>query len=74
MNYDPANLVMVIGEDIVQGVFNLSKYIVHTHAKKMGLCLKKTDQKRIYDYFAQGRHRRFKNKRLFLEKPLGREM
>ena len=33
VNYDPANLVMVSGEDIVQGVYTLRDYIVHTHAK-----------------------------------------
>lgn len=32
-NYDPANLVMVAGDDPVKGVFALAKYIVHTHAK-----------------------------------------
>ncbi|MCL5409126.1 MAG: sugar phosphate isomerase/epimerase [Candidatus Omnitrophica bacterium] len=33
VNYDPANLVMVAGDDPVKGVKILSKYIVHTHAK-----------------------------------------
>ena len=33
VNLDPANLVMVTGEDPVQAVHNLKKYIVHTHAK-----------------------------------------
>jgi sugar phosphate isomerase/epimerase len=33
VNLDPANLVMVTGDDPVQAVHNLSKYIVHTHAK-----------------------------------------
>ncbi len=32
-NYDPANLVMVAGDDPVKGVFTLRDYIVHTHAK-----------------------------------------
>ncbi|MEK6646021.1 MAG: sugar phosphate isomerase/epimerase family protein [Candidatus Firestonebacteria bacterium] len=70
VNYDPANLVMVIGEDIVQGVFNLSKYIVHTHAKD-GVMFKKTDPKRIYDYFAQGGIEDLRISDYFLEKPLG---
>ena len=30
---DPANLVMVTGDDPVQAVYNLKDYIVHTHAK-----------------------------------------
>ena len=33
VNLDPANLRMVSGEDPVQAVYNLQKYIVHTHAK-----------------------------------------
>mgnify|MGYP000867895754 CR=1 FL=1 len=33
VNYDPANLVMVAGDDPVQGVYTLKDYIVHTHAK-----------------------------------------
>ena len=33
VNYDPANLVMVIGSDAAKGVHVLKDYIVHTHAK-----------------------------------------
>ena len=33
VNLDPANLVMVTGDDPVQAVHNLKDYIVHTHAK-----------------------------------------
>lgn len=33
VNFDPANLVMVMGEDPAEGVHNLGEYIVHTHAK-----------------------------------------
>lgn len=33
VNYDPANLVMVAGDDPVAGVYTLKDYIVHTHAK-----------------------------------------
>lgn len=33
VNLDPANLVMVTGDDPEQAVFNLKDYIVHTHAK-----------------------------------------
>ena len=33
VNLDPANLVMVTGDDPVAAVNNLKKYIVHTHAK-----------------------------------------
>ena len=33
VNFDPANLVMVIGERPEEGISNLKDYIVHTHAK-----------------------------------------
>ena len=33
VNLDPANLVMVTGDDPAKAVINLQKYIVHTHAK-----------------------------------------
>lgn len=33
VNLDPANLVMVTGDDPAGAVYNLRKYIVHTHAK-----------------------------------------
>ena len=41
VNLDPANLVMVTGDDPVGAVYNLKDYIVHTHAKdgvKLGAC------------------------------------
>lgn len=34
---DPANLVMVTGDDPVQAVYNLKDYIVHTNAKDIML-------------------------------------
>ena len=33
VNYDPANLVMVAGDDPITGVGTLADYIVHVHAK-----------------------------------------
>lgn len=33
VNLDPANLIMVTGDDPVQAVYTLRDYIVHTHAK-----------------------------------------
>jgi len=47
VNLDPANLVMVIGENPADSVRNLKDYIVHTHAKD-GRMLQKTDPRRIY--------------------------
>lgn len=47
VNLDPANLVMCIGENPADAVYNLKDYIVHTHAKD-GKMLKKTDTRRLY--------------------------
>ena len=33
VNLDPANFVMVTGDDPVRAVYTLKDYIVHTHAK-----------------------------------------
>ena len=53
MNLDPANFVMVTGQDPVEAVYLLKDYIVHTHAKD-GVMLKKTSARVIYDHFADG--------------------
>jgi L-ribulose-5-phosphate 3-epimerase len=47
VNFDPANMVMVTGDDPIQGVYTLKDYIVHTHAKD-GIRLRKTDPREIY--------------------------
>lgn len=47
VNLDPANLRMVTGDDPVQAVHNLKKYIVHTHAKD-GNRLYETNPEYIY--------------------------
>lgn len=47
VNLDPANLVMVTGDDPVAAVHNLKRYIVHTHAKD-GVMLHKTNPEYIY--------------------------
>ena len=47
VNLDPANLVMVTGDDPVQAVYNLKDYIVHTHAKD-GIKLKDGNPEAIY--------------------------
>ena len=66
VNLDPANLVMVTGDDPAQAVYNLKDYIVHTHAKD-GVRLIERDPEIIYgivngDSGAE---------RAFLEVPLG---
>lgn len=47
VNMDPANLVMVTGDDPVQAVYTLKDYIVHTHAKD-GVKLLDRDPELIY--------------------------
>ncbi|WP_138754304.1 sugar phosphate isomerase/epimerase family protein [Paenibacillus sinopodophylli] len=50
VNFDPANMVMVTGDDPVQGVHILKDYIVHTHAKD-GVKLGHVDPRDVYgDY------------------------
>lgn len=52
VNYDPANLVMVTGDDPVKGVMTLGGHIVHTHAKD-GVMIRQGDPEAIYDAFAE---------------------
>ena len=47
VNLDPANLVMVVGDDPVGAVRILKEYIVHTHAKD-GVMVQKTNPEYIY--------------------------
>ena len=47
VNLDPANLVMVVGDDPVEAVHNLKDYIVHTHAKD-GKMLRKCNPEYLY--------------------------
>lgn len=47
VNMDPANLVMVTGDDPVEAVYRLKDYIVHTHAKD-GIKLAESDPEVIY--------------------------
>ncbi len=70
VNYDPANLVMVTGDDPVEGVHILKDYIVHTHAKD-GVMKKKDDPERIYNFFAEGGIEDLNLQDYFLETPLG---
>lgn len=67
VNLDPANLVMVTGDDPVQAVYNLKDYIVHTHAKD-GIKLLDVDPEIIYRVIKD--EREVKN-RPFKEVPLG---
>ncbi len=47
VNLDPANLVMVTGDDPVKAVYTLRDYIVHTHAKD-GIKLQDCPPEQIY--------------------------
>jgi sugar phosphate isomerase/epimerase len=53
INYDPANLVMVTGDDEVQGVYTAGSSIVHTHAKD-GCCNFHAGPEEVYALFAKG--------------------
>ena len=53
VNLDPANLVMVIGEDPVAAVSSLGPYIIHTHAKD-GRQLQPCNPREVYGAFADG--------------------
>ncbi|RAP74547.1 sugar phosphate isomerase/epimerase family protein [Paenibacillus montanisoli] len=49
VNFDPANMVMVTGDDPVQGVITLKDYIVHTHVKD-GKRLRVVDPRQVYGF------------------------
>lgn len=70
VNFDPANFVMVTGDDPVAAVHTLKDYIIHTHAKD-GIMLKKSDPQRVYDFFAEGGIGDLNLEELFREVPLG---
>ena len=68
VNLDPANLVMVVGDDPVEAVHNLKDYIVHTHAKD-GVMLERTKPEYIYGVIQ--RPEDIAGIRFFKEVPLG---
>lgn len=70
VNLDPANFVMVTGQDPVAAVELLGKHIVHTHVKD-GVMLRKTDPKIIYDHFATGGIEALNVADFFKEVPVG---
>lgn len=70
VNLDPANLVMVTGDDPVQAVYTLKDYIVHTHAKD-GKKLKDGSRHEIYGFFADGGIGDLRIWEYFTELPLG---
>ncbi len=70
VNYDPANLVMVTGDDPVAGVEKLGDYIVHTHAKD-GVRKGEIEPEVLYGWFADGGLEDVRLSDYFLETPLG---
>jgi len=70
VNLDPANLVMVTGDDPVRAVDILKPYIVHTHAKD-GIKLAPSNAAEVYNAFAEGGIEGFDFGKLFSEVPLG---
>ena len=70
VNLDPANFVMVTGQDPAEAVRLLGKKIVHTHLKD-GKMLKKTDPVKIYNHFAEGGIEALNVADYFIETPVG---
>lgn len=66
VNLDPANLVMVTGDDPVKAVYTLKDYIVHTHAKD-GIKLFDKDPEIIYNIIEA----ELDSQEAFREVPLG---
>ncbi len=54
VNLDPANFTMVTGQDAVEAVYLLGKYIVHTHAKDGIMLNKDQNPADVYHAFAVG--------------------
>ena len=69
VNLDPANLVMVTGDDPVVAVHNLKDYIVHTHAKD-GVMLHRGNPEYIYGV-VHPVPEEFQGIQYFAEVPLG---
>lgn len=72
VNLDPANLIMVVGDDPVQAVHTLKGRIVHTHAKD-GVQLQPCDALEVYTAFDTGGFAELEQRMgtLFEELPLG---
>lgn len=66
VNLDPANFVMVTGDDPVKSVYTLKDYIVHTHAKDGRRLLVKSPEI-IYGIVEE----EIKSAKSFIELPLG---
>ncbi len=70
VNLDPANFIMVTGQDPTEAVYLLKDHIVHTHLKD-GKMLKKSDPVLIYKCFAEGGIEALNVADYFIETPVG---
>lgn len=70
VNLDPANLVMVQGENPSEAVMTLKDLIIHTHAKD-GKMVRPCDPITIYRAFAEGNPDNIHIDDYFVELPLG---
>lgn len=70
VNLDPANFVMVTGQDPVEAVYLLKDYIVHTHAKD-GIMHRQNNPTEVYHAFAVGGVEALNACEGFTETPLG---
>mgnify|MGYP002798296271 CR=1 FL=1 len=70
VNLDPANFVMVTGQDPVEAVYLLKDYIVHTHAKD-GVMIHQNNPTEVYHAFAVGGVAALEACEGFKEVPLG---
>jgi len=70
VNLDPANFVMVTGQNPAEAVYLLREKIVHTHLKD-GKMLKKSDPVEIYRCFAEGGIDALNVADYFIETPIG---
>lgn len=70
VNLDPANFVMVTGQDPAKAVHLLKDYIVHTHAKD-GVHLRDCDPQEVYGSIDPNQTHKMPSKPVFRETPLG---
>lgn len=71
VNFDPANFIMVTGQDVVEAVYLLKDYIVHTHVKDGRMLDKNQNPTEVYHAFAEGGVEALNACKGFKELPIG---
>ena len=71
VNFDPANFIMVTGQDVVEAVYLLKDYIVHTHVKDGKMLDKNQNPTEVYHAFAVGGVEALNACKGFTELPIG---